>query len=845
MSTSSLAPGSATREVRAPDATLLMLMPAQTMCLASNGPLEDNLPDHSPFRSLAKNLASYNATVLPRDWLLFNVLRGAAENVHDLTYRNANFKLTTEIAHKLAEYLSAHLLFDRIVKLQGCGMLKVAMVRQPKQSSFIGKQVLLEPLQDINQILLGMQTANSRNEEGSSTSHSILLRKGLAGIAIGMELEWSTKAASRIVRNIGAVAFYIRWLMVGRDIRLPDTMEALLRPLGGDERCAAEGSDEIRKAVNRRQFIRRAFYIATLVSPLTLLSGTRDIASGRSCPEELIVSCRCLGNCLPGPVDELHKDFWAEVLPVAEMRQTAFNAFSNLTKRWRGKLLAVGDNKFFARGKPTSHTNEHLTQPVLRVASTIVYTPQTMSMFKTAILHPLPESWPLDSVKKYVFIPDIPETSLNDEEMQDQTVLESLEYTQPEKSSQFAVMPNTESPSESETLFSYETCKAVGVAHLVRDGEDVAMIDGTARHETPDSTKLSGPGKIYLDSGEMGVGNSFSKAGGQSTEAVENNLKVQLSGLEEALSKLEDFEPHAVPDIPHTLSPLQTRFSDYRFSDFVGYSFSAWDSEGNCKRMWLIAHHKPEYEGLHRLLTVMQDQYCEKWAAKTDKELQTIFSDQNMLVPGYAFSPYNRLMPHLRDLFAAKFDIATVGKVFGELDRSIAIQDLSIPVEDGPGDDVRLRRCTPRDLCVVADKPGDQRKALNALRCSLENVRVSSEGTFDYRLASDLHALQNTAGLRSCDQHISTTTMRWADAGTTGGTQLLCIDNQGDCTFTVIVAGIKLLIVAEPRSARAISSIRTFSEVDASSISSDEWRVEGVILNAGDLWHVAHPVPWS
>ncbi|KAJ3502806.1 hypothetical protein NMY22_g18460 [Coprinellus aureogranulatus] len=173
---------------------------------------------------------------LPRDFILLNVLQGKAENVHDRTYRNANAKLTTEVAHKLAEYISAHLLFDRVVELHGCGEARADVVRQPKRSSYVGKQPLLEPLQDINKILLGLRNFNLQPEVRSTTAHGNFLCKGLAGIAIGMGIESSPKAVQRVVRNIGAVAFYIRWLMVGRDIHLPVTREALLRPLVDDER---------------------------------------------------------------------------------------------------------------------------------------------------------------------------------------------------------------------------------------------------------------------------------------------------------------------------------------------------------------------------------------------------------------------------------------------------------------------------------------------------------------------------------------------------------------------------------------------------------------------------------
>lgn len=75
-------------------------------------------------------------------------------------------------------------------------------------------------------------------------------------------------------------------------------------------------------------------------------------------------------------------------------------------------------------------------------------------------------------------------------------------------------------------------------------------------------------------------------------------------------------------------------------------------------------------------------------------------------------------------------------------------------------------------------------------------------------------------------------------AGTPGSGDLLHLDSRGDCSFVIVVAGIELRIVVEPLDSGSLSLFQTFDHVEVGNVDWSKWKVEGVILNAGDLWHV-------
>lgn len=68
----------------------------------------------------------------------------------------------------------------------------------------------------------------------------------------------------------------------------------------------------------------------------------------------------------------------------------------------------------------------------------------------------------------------------------------------------------------------------------------------------------------------------------------------------------------------------------------------------------------------------------DEWAEKTDREMLDIFSKQNILVLGYAYNPANRLLPDIKGIPNANFDMSIATRIFGNVKRDLLIQGTEV-----------------------------------------------------------------------------------------------------------------------------------------------------------------------
>jgi hypothetical protein len=143
----------------------------------------------------------------------------------------------------------------------------------------------------------------------------------------------------------------------------------------------------------------------------------------------------------------------------------------------------------------------------------------------------------------------------------------------------------------------------------------------------------------------------------------------------------------------------------------------------------------------------------------------------------------------------------------------------------------RVRQGTLMKLYDASIAPSGFDKSLNGIGFPLPEAGVDVTS-----YATDVRAFHRTKHEFVCIRRLPTGEMVFGLAATTAAYHWWHIDSRGEATMVNVATGEKIWVVAEPRDPGYMWSthVWTVDEVDVTKLDPQNWKMEAVLLRAGD-----------
>lgn len=223
-----------------------------------------------------------------------------------------------------------------------------------------------------------------------------------------------------------------------------------------------------------------------------------------------------------------------------------------------------------------------------------------------------------------------------------------------------------------------------------------------------------------------------------------------------------------------------------------------------------------------------------EFQALTDQQLSDLFSDDTIIVvegyqPGGKFDLEGLIL--IGD-FTAECDVHGKQPPFPANVSNTLQTDQSLPVVDHDFQ-TRVRSGTLEQLYAISQDPTG--KPVNALYFPQSHARYPT-----LPIAADARAVARTFANPHCINELPYKDVQFGLAATMGAISFWHIDPEGECTYVVQKAGVKVWYFAIEKNKAQFRSIRwwTKHEKDVRQLDYTQYDVVSLALKAGDLAYV-------
>ncbi|KAF6746522.1 hypothetical protein DFP72DRAFT_973400, partial [Ephemerocybe angulata] len=686
-------------------------------------------------------------------------------------------KHSLPVVEGLAMYTTALKVVDALCTVKG--VQGEGVLEHEKQGYWVGKSMYIDALSDLK---AGIQNFLSYAQalivfHAPITAHavcdpSLKLADEIANTYYG-------RKALCVVRNLATVAFSLSVMKKGY-IQVPDNVNDLQIDSNG----FSTANIEVLMAKPKR--IRQALHLAANISPLTvILCG--DLTKDTVCLEELLINMKLFGNTKPQLIRQLEQDIWERLFDIAQGKTSAYGAFTALLENWRARdvvgKIEDAESSYFMR------ENERLYTSDMSPYDAYLRPPFPLEALPPAALPYLrPKQVPDTDDETEVPNKDPAEPLAGGEEDEEERRRTSRRLAEKKTEVRKTPVPNPERKS-------YSRRRRAPKSSAMVEERDLADEEGESEVEIMD----------WWD-----------------WESAPFEARVKLE--EELVETLEEVDDFVTSSAYGLKPPVNIDEVTEKYSDSQEREFEMVDGLGQLHQKKWFFHNKEDYDAWESICERAQRPahifHCmtyDEYKVLAPSKLQAIFAEKNIVVTG---------TPGID----VCFDLAGL-ETLADRHQRIELQDQSVPITDG-NFATRARTAIVQDLYDCHKAPREKKKSLNAL--SFPNPDA---GIVPTPYASDVRAVQRTRLDPGCISALPTGDIRWGLAATEGAHSYWHIDTQGEGTSLRISRGQKGWFAAEPKVKADLGSTMFWTDqmLDVMKLSLNDYDVEGVILNPGDM----------